>query len=137
MAGLTPATPIPVDIKLHQASRLMEVIFSDGARFELPYELLRVSTPSAEARGHGPGQHVLQTGKRDVGIAEIEMVGNYAIRPIFTDGHGSGIYSWDLLYDLGRRKEEIWRDYLTQLENAGASRDVETQSAPHLACGKH
>lgn len=137
MAGLSRETPIPVDIKLHQASRLMELVFSDGACFRLPYEFLRVNTPSAEARGHGPGQDVLQTGKRNVAVVSIEMVGNYAVRPVFSDGHDSGIYSWDLLYDLGRRQDEIWRDYLARLEAAGASRDVETPAIPTHSCEKH
>lgn len=137
MAGLTRETPIPVDIKLHQASRLMEIVFSDGAGFRLPYEFLRVSTPSAEARGHGPGQQVLQTGKRNVGVVSVEMVGNYAIRPVFTDGHDSGIYSWDLLYELGHRQDEIWRDYLARIEAAGASRDIDAPSPMKHACGKH
>lgn len=137
MAGLTRDTPIPVDIKLHQASRLMEIAFSDGARFRLPYELLRVCSPSAEVRGHGAGQEVLQAGKRNVGITAIDPVGNYAVRLVFSDGHDSGIYSWDLLYDFGSRQEDIWRDYLARLEAAGASRDVETPRSPQHACGKH
>jgi DUF971 family protein len=115
--------PQPTEIKLHQASRVLEITFSDGRHFRLPYELLRVYSPSAEVRGHGPGQEVLQTGKRDVTIATVEPVGHYALRPTFSDGHDSGIYSWEHLYDLGLRQDELWRRYLERLAAAGASRD--------------
>ena len=115
--------PQPTEIKLHQASRVLEIAFSDGRHFRLPYELLRVYSPSAEVRGHGPGQEVLQTGKRDVTIATVEPVGHYALRPTFSDGHDSGIYSWEHLYDLGLRQDELWRRYLERLAAAGASRD--------------
>ncbi|HXR56226.1 MAG TPA: DUF971 domain-containing protein [Casimicrobiaceae bacterium] len=115
--------PQPTEIKLHQASRVLEISFSDGRHFRLPYELLRVYSPSAEVRGHGPGQEVLQTGKRDVTIAKVEPVGHYALRPTFSDGHDSGIYSWEHLYDLGVRQDELWRRYLERLAAAGASRD--------------
>ena len=123
MADADSPTPHPTEIKLHQASRRLEIAFSDGARFDLPCEFLRVYSPSAEVRGHGPGQETLQTGKRDVGIRSLEPVGHYAIRPTFTDGHDSGIYPWDLLYDLGSRRDELWQTYLDRLEEAGASRD--------------
>ena len=123
MSGLTPDTPIPVEIRLHQRSRFVELSFDDGQRFELSYEFLRVFTPSAEARGHAPGQETLQFGKRDVDILRIEPVGNYAIRPVFSDGHDSGLYSWDILYGLGMHRDELWQTYLEQLEQAGASRD--------------
>ena len=113
----------PTEIKLHQASRVLELAFSDGKTFKLPYELLRVYSPSAEVRGHGPGQEVLQAGKRDVTIKEVEPVGHYAIRPTFSDGHDTGIYSWDYLYDLGARQDDLWQRYLSRLEAAGASRD--------------
>jgi DUF971 family protein len=113
----------PTEIKLHQASRVLEVHFANGRAFRLPYELLRVYSPSAEVRGHGPGQEVLQTGKRDVTIASVEQVGHYAIRPTFSDGHDTGIFSWDYLYDLGARQDELWKRYLDQLAAAGASRD--------------
>ena len=119
-----PAAPHPTEIRLHQASHVLEIAFSDGRRFRLPYEFLRVFSPSAEVRGHGPGQEVLQTGKRDVTITTVEPVGHYALRPTFSDGHGSGIYSWDYLYDLGERQDELWRDYLARLAKAGASRDA-------------
>ena len=123
MAGLDETTKIPTEIKLHQKSRILEMSFADGERFELSYEFLRVFTPSAEARGHGPGQEVLQVGKRDVDIERIEPVGNYAIRPVFSDGHDSGLYSWDVLYNLGSRRDQLWQSYLERLAAAGASRD--------------
>ena len=116
-------TPQPTDIKLHQKSRVLEISFADGKTFRLPCEFLRVYSPSAEARGHGPGQEVLQTGKKDVGIPAIEPVGSYALQPTFSDGHSTGIYSWDLLYDFGGHQEEMWRQYLALLEAAGASRE--------------
>lgn len=126
MAGLSADTPFPTDIRVRQQSRLVEIEFSDGARFELPFEYLRVYSPSAEVRGHGEGQEVLQTGKRSVGITAVEPVGNYAIKLAFTDGHSSGLYSWDVLYRLGSRQDELWADYLHKLEAAGASRDIDT-----------
>ncbi len=113
----------PLEIKVHQKSRVLEVSFSDNARFELPFEFLRVYSPSAEVRGHGPGQEVLQVGKREVNIVGIEPVGAYAIQPRFSDGHDTGIYSWDYLYELGSNRERMWKDYLTRLSAAGASRD--------------
>jgi DUF971 family protein len=115
--------PTPTEIKLHQKSRVLEVSFSDGSRFELPYEFLRVYSPSAEVRGHGPGQEVLQTGKKDVDILRLEPVGSYAVQPHFSDGHGTGIYSWDYLYDLGTNRQSLWRTYLERLEAAGAGRE--------------
>jgi DUF971 family protein len=117
-------TPAPVEIKLHQRSRAMEIAFADGKVFRLPYEFLRVYSPSAEVRGHGPGQEVLQTGKKDVEITKLEPVGRYAIQPTFSDGHNTGIYSWDLLYDYGLRQDEMWRHYLDRLQAAGASREA-------------
>jgi DUF971 family protein len=123
MSGLSATTPTPTEIKLHQASRVLELAFSDGATFRLPYELLRVYSPSAEVRGHGPGQEVLQAGKRDVTIKEVEPVGNYAIRPTFSDGHDTGIYSWDYLYELGADQDGLWQRYLERMAAAGASRD--------------
>jgi DUF971 family protein len=123
MAGLDTSTPLPTEIKLHQTSRVLEVTFANGRTYRLPYEFLRVYSPSAEVRGHGPGQETLQVGKRDVTIASVEPVGHYALRPTFSDGHESGIYSWDYLYDLGERHDELWRRYLTRLAAAGASRD--------------
>jgi DUF971 family protein len=114
----------PTEIKLHRASRVLEVAFDDGARFELPCELLRVYSPSAEVKGHGPGQRVLQVGKAGVNIVAIEPVGNYAVLLRFDDGHQTGIYSWETLYDLGANRERYWREYLAELKAAGASREV-------------
>jgi len=123
--------PNPTDIRLHQASKRLELTFDDGAHFDLSCEFLRVHSPSAEVRGHGVGQEVLQTGKVGVNIADIEPVGNYAIRLIFDDGHHTGLYSWDLLYRFGQNQEAMWQRYLSALEAAGASREVETsQGAP-------
>jgi DUF971 family protein len=138
MSGLQSDTPIPTEIKLHQASRLMELTFADGTSFRLPYEYLRVYSPSAEVRGHGPGQETLQVGKREVTIAEIEAIGHYAIRPKFSDGHDTGIYSWDYLYDLGARHEQLWSQYLARMERAGASRDGDANApaaTPAHTCG--
>jgi DUF971 family protein len=114
MIAPMPAERVPTEIKLHQKSRVMEIAFSDGAGFRLPYEYLRVYSPSAEVRGHGPGQEVLQTGKREVEIRALEAVGSYAVQPIFSDGHSTGIYSWDYLYELGQNQDRRWREYLGQ-----------------------
>ena len=116
-------TPRPTEIKLHQKSRLLEIAFDDGSRFTLPCEYLRVFSPSAEVRGHGPGQEVLQVGKRNVEIKEIEPVGNYAVKLVFSDGHDTGLYSWDYLHELGEKQDSSWKSYLARLEAAGASRD--------------
>ena len=116
-------TPRPTEIKLHQKSRILEIAFDDGQRFSLPCEYLRVFSPSAEVRGHGPGQEVLQVGKRDVEIKEIEPVGNYAVKLAFSDGHDTGLYSWEYLHELGEKQESSWKSYLKRLEEAGASRD--------------
>ena len=123
MAGLRPDTPSPTEIKLHQKSHLLEVSFNNGEHFEFSFEFLRVFSPSAEVRGHGIGQEKLQIGKRDIDITRIEPVGNYAIRPVFSDGHESGLYSWDVLYELGKHQDELWQAYLKKLQEAGASRD--------------
>ena len=116
-------TPSPTEIKLHQKSRLMEISFANGMRFSLPFEFLRVYSPSAEVRGHGPGQEVLQTGKMNIEILAIEAVGSYAIQPRFSDGHDTGIYSWDYLYELGISQDKRWKEYLGRLAAAGASRE--------------
>lgn len=116
-------TPTPTEIKLHQKSRSLEIAFADGSRFNLPCELLRVYSPSAEVRGHGPGQEVLQVGKINAEITAIEPVGTYAINLTFTDGHNSGIYSWDYLYHLGVNQEAMWTHYLARMKEAGASRE--------------
>lgn len=117
------AAPVPERLVLHRRSRELEVAFSNGEVYRLPFELMRVCSPSAEVRGHGRGQEVLQTGKRNVDILELEPVGNYAVRPRFSDGHQTGIFSWETLYDLGRHQEERWANYLQRLEAAGGSRD--------------
>jgi DUF971 family protein len=118
-----PGGRIPVEIKLHQKSRVMEIAFSDGRAFRLPYEFLRVYSPSAEVRGHGPGQEVLQSGKRNVEIRSLEPVGSYAVQPVFSDGHSTGIYSWDYLYELGENQEVLWTEYLGKLAATGAKRE--------------
>ena len=114
---------IPTAITLHQKSRVMEIAFSDGRSFRLPYEFLRVYSPSAEVRGHGPGQEVLQVGKRNVEIRNLEPVGSYAVQPQFSDGHNTGIYSWDYLYELGENQDQLWSQYLEKLKAANASRE--------------
>lgn len=116
-------TPTPTEIKLHQKSRSLEIAFADGSRFNLPCEFLRVYSPSAEVRGHGPGQEVLQVGKINAEVTGIEPVGTYAINLAFSDGHNSGIYSWDYLYHLGQNQEAMWTHYLERLKEAGASRE--------------
>jgi len=123
MAGLRPDTPIPSSVTLHQASQRLELVFADGQRFEIPFELMRVYSPSAEVQGHSPEQAVLQVGKRGVGITALEPVGHYALRPTFSDGHESGLFSWDYLYHLGRDQDKLWADYEQKLAAAGASRD--------------
>lgn len=123
MAGISKNTPLPVEIKLHQRSRLLELTFDDGKTFQLPCEFLRVYSPSAEVRGHGKGQETLQVGKKNVEIKAVEPVGNYAVQLAFSDGHNTGIYSWDILYDYGVRQDELWAEYLERLAKAGASRE--------------
>jgi len=124
MAGLQQGTPTPQDITVHAQSRVLEVSFSDGQSFRIPFELMRVYSPSAEVAGHGPGQEVLQTGKREVTLSALEPVGNYAIQPTFSDGHDSGIYSWDYLYFLGSQQDQLWADYERRLQEAGVGRDA-------------
>jgi len=123
-----PSNTHPTEIKLHQVSNIVEISFDDGSVFKLPCEYLRVFTPSAEAVGHAPGQEVLQVGKEDVTIKEIKPVGNYAISPVFSDGHNSGIYTWDLLYKLGAEYQTLWAEYLHNLEAAGHKRKQPTQN---------
>ena len=120
-----PESPIPTDVKLHQVAKVLELAFADGRAFRLPYEFLRVHSPSAEVRGHGPGQETLQVGKKDVTIDEVEPIGHYAIRPKFSDGHDTGIYSWEYLHDLCVRQDALWQDYLDRLAAAGASREAQ------------
>ena len=117
------AIPAPTDIKLHQASRKLEIAFNDGSRFEMPFEFLRVYSPSAEVRGHGPGQEVLQVGKREILINAAEPVGLYGINFVFSDGHDTGIYSWEYLHELGMNQAAMWDEYLKRMEAAGASRE--------------
>jgi DUF971 family protein len=137
MAGLRSDTPNPESITLHGQSRVLEVGFADGSLFRLPFELMRVFSPSAEVQGHGPGQEVLQTGKREVDIVSLEPVGNYAVKPTFSDGHDTGIYSWDYLYFLGSQQDELWRDYQRRLDAAGADRDapMDIHAQAGHACG--
>ncbi len=137
MAGLDKNTPSPQSITLHQQSRVLEIGFSDGQEFKIPFELMRVYSPSAEVQGHGPGQEVLQTGKREVGIVALEPVGNYAVQPTFSDGHSSGIFSWDLLYFLGSKQSELWADYTARLTAAGMERDAPMVEKGGHACGSH
>lgn len=123
MSGLDKSTPHPTEIKLHQKSRQLEIAFADGKSFTLSAEFLRVFSPSAEVRGHGPGQEVLQTGKINVEVTHIDPVGNYAIQLTFSDGHDTGLYSWDYLYDLGLNYEDLWQQYLARMKDAGAKRE--------------
>ncbi len=137
MAGLDKNTPSPQSITLHQQSRVLEIGFSDGQEFKIPFELMRVYSPSAEVQGHGPGQEVLQTGKREVGIVALEPVGNYAVQPTFSDGHSSGIFSWDLLYFLGSKQAALWAEYTERLAAAGMERDAPMIEQGGIACGSH
>jgi DUF971 family protein len=137
MAGLQADSPTPTALTVHSQSRLLEITFSDGVSFRLPFELLRVYSPSAEVQGHGPGQEVLQTGKREVGVVELEPIGNYAVKPVFSDGHESGIFSWDYLYHLGADQEHLWADYNRRLQAAGANRDAPMVVAGGHGCGSH
>jgi DUF971 family protein len=137
MAGLRTDTPVPESLTVHGASRVLEVGFSDGQRFRIPFELMRIYSPSAEVQGHGPGQEVLQTGKRQVDIVQLEPVGNYAVKPVFSDGHDSGIFSWDYLYRLGAQQSELWADYERRLAEAGVDRDAPMQAAGGHSCGHH
>jgi len=122
MAGLNKNTPRPIEIKLHTQSRLLEISFADGITFQFSFEFLRVYSPSAEVRGHGPGQEILQTGKQEVNINNIDPVGSYAIQINFSDGHNTGLYSWDLLYGYGMNQNDMWQHYLRRMDEAGESR---------------
>jgi DUF971 family protein len=137
MAGLTPHTPQPTAITVHQQSRVLEVGFDDGRQFRIPFELMRVYSPSAEVQGHGPGQEVLQTGKREIALDALEPVGNYAVQPRFSDGHDTGIFSWDYLYFLGSQHDELWQQYEARLQAAGMSRDATMTAPAAAACGHH
>lgn len=129
MAGLSKDSPAPKEIKLHQQSKILDISFSDGKSFKFTCEFLRVHSPSAEVRGHSPGQEVLQTGKKHVNINQIEPVGNYAIQFNFSDGHNTGIYSWDLLYNFGLQQDKMWQSYLQRLEQAGKHREPDGTTA--------
>ena len=139
----TPATPQPTGLTVRKQSRVLEIEFDDGKSFSLPFELLRVWSPSAEVRGHGPGQETLQTGQRNVEITAVEPVGNYAIKPVFSDGHDTGIFSWDYLHHLGTDKDSLWEDYLRRLEAAGFTRESGRDAPMNKAvvggsgCGSH
>ncbi len=135
MAGLASDTPTPRELTVHGQSRVLEVAFSDGAHFRIPFELMRIYSPSAEVKGHGPGQEVLQTGKREVGLQGLEPVGNYAVQPTFSDGHDTGIFSWDYLYFLGSQQAQLWADYERRLQDAGVERDAPMPAKGGHACG--
>ena len=137
MAGLQNGAPTPQDITVHGQTRVLEVSFSDGKSFRIPFELMRVYSPSAEVAGHGPGQETLQTGKQDVTLTGLEPVGNYAVQPSFSDGHNSGIYSWDYLYFLGSQQDKLWADYTARLTAAGVARDAPMPEKAGSSCGSH
>lgn len=137
MAGLQSGAPTPQSITVHSASRVLEIGFSDGLEFRIPFELMRVYSPSAEVQGHGPGQEVLQTGKREVTLTGLEPVGNYAVQPAFSDGHDTGIFSWDYLYFLGSQQDRLWADYNARLAAAGVSRDAPMPEKASHGCATH
>jgi len=137
MAGLQPGAPTPQAITVHGQSRVLEVSFSDGRAFRIPFELMRIYSPSAEVQGHGPGQEVLQTGKRLVDLAALEPVGNYAVQPHFSDGHDTGIFSWDYLYFLGSQQEQLWAQYAERLQAVGVDRDAPMVLEAGHACASH
>ncbi len=137
MAGLQKTTPAPQDITVHGASRVLEVSFADGASFRIPFELMRIYSPSAEVQGHGPGQEVLQTGKRLVELEGLEPVGNYAIKPTFSDGHDSGLFTWEYLYFLGAEQNQLWADYERRLQEAGVDRDAPMVEKSSGGCSSH
>jgi DUF971 family protein len=134
MAGLQPHTPNPLDIVLHNASKVLEIAFDNGNTYRIPFELMRVYSPSAEVQGHRPGQEVLQTGKRHVGITALEFVGHYGVQPSFSDGHNSGIFSWDYLYNLGAQQTSLWAQYEQRLQAAGVDRDAPMAERGGSAC---
>ena len=131
------SAPVPEALTVHAQSRVLEVVFAGGEVYRIPFELLRVYSPSAEVQGHGPGQEVLQTGKREVGLAGLEPVGNYGVKPTFTDGHDSGIYTWDYLYQLGAQQDRFWADYEARLQAAGVDRDAPMPEKAGHGCGHH
>ena len=135
MAGLTSHTPTPESLTVHGQSRVLEIGFSDGKQFRIPFELMRVYSPSAEVQGHGPGQETLQTGKRDVTVVELEPVGNYAVKPTFSDGHDTGLFTWEYLYFLGDQQTALWQQYEERLQAAGVSRDAPMIEKSGSSCG--
>ena len=137
MTTSAPLHPPPQNLTVHAKSRVLELAFPDGARFRIPFELMRICSPSAEVQGHGPGQEVLQTGKREVGITAIAPVGNYAVQPTFSDGHDSGIFTWDYLYHLGAQQQQLWQQYEERLAAAGVDRDAPMAPKAGGACGSH
>ena len=132
-----PPSPQPTDLTLHQSSKQLEISFDDGSVFNIPFELMRVYSPSAEVQGHGPGQETLQTGKRGVGINKLEVVGHYAVQPSFSDGHDTGIFAWPYLYKLGAEQAELWQRYEQRLLEAGVSRDAPMQAKGGGGCASH
>ena len=137
MADLKSSAPAPTALTVHEASRELQEAFSDGDSFRIPYELMRVYSPCPEVQGHGPGQEVLQTGKRNVTLANLEPVGNYAVKPTFSDGHDSGIFSWDYLYELGQQQYALLKQYAERLAAAGVDRDAPMAAKGGHACGSH
>lgn len=137
MAGLHAGAPTPQALTVHSQSAVLEVVFSDSAQFRIPFELMRIYSPSAEVQGHGPGQEVLQTGKREVKLVALEPVGNYAVQPSFSDGHDSGIFSWDYLYFLGSQQDKLWADYQARLAKAGVDRDAAMPEKAGSGCASH
>jgi len=137
MAGLSKNSPTPQALTVHAQSRMLEVSFSDGASFRIPFELMRVYSPSAEVQGHGEGQEVLQTGKRTVTLQSLEPIGNYAVQPTFSDGHNTGIFSWDYLYHLGAQEAALWAQYEARLQSAGRDRDGPMPIAAASGCASH
>jgi DUF971 family protein len=135
MAGLTPTTPTPESLTVHGASRVLEIGFAGGVNFRIPFELMRVYSPSAEVQGHGAGQEVLQTGKRDVTLLDLEPVGNYAVKPTFSDGHDTGLFTWEYLYFLGDQQAALWQQYEERLQAAGAQRDAPMPDKAGSSCG--
>ena len=137
MAGLKADSPTPTALTVHGQSRVLEIEFSDGAAFKIPFELMRVYSPSAEVQGHGPGQEILQTGKREIDIVQLEPIGNYAVKPVFSDAHESGIFTWDYLYHLGNDQTRLWADYAHRLLAAGVERDAPMVTAAGHGCSTH
>ena len=137
MAGLQAKSPTPTALTIHSQSRILEIAFSDGAQFRIPFELMRIYSPSAEVQGHGPGQEILQTGKREVNMVELEPIGNYAVKPVFSDGHESGLFTWDYLYHLGADQTQLWADYERRLQAAGLARDALMVVAGAKSCSSH